>query len=360
MKRIACLLIIVLIGSAALAAVEETDPAVSPDITSAAYGARPLGMGGAFVALSNDTNAVFTNPAGLSQLYDWSVTSMSTKLLTQVDYTMGALTYRWGVGTIGLGYVGTTAPCGDQYDEFGSPSGSPINYTSSMVLLSYGLDMASAMKMSKSMGNISVGASAKLASMGFSGIDKATASGTAFDLGLMLTPKNFPVTYGVAFRNIGGALKWESGTKENIEGSTRLGACARIIGADGFYAAVPGELLGSADIDLPSDKRLSTIHIGLEYRIFNILSVRAGLDQGQLSKTEVSNDLTAGVGVEYSGFRFDYAYRKSSQAEDMSSHYFSLSYAPENYNARRAIESKDSNSGTIYEMPKEYEDIYVY
>ena len=31
-------------------------------------GARPLGMGGAFVAIADDINAVYWNPAGLTQL----------------------------------------------------------------------------------------------------------------------------------------------------------------------------------------------------------------------------------------------------------------------------------------------------
>ena len=36
-------------------------------------GARPLGMGGAFVAVANDGNAGYWNPAGLSQLQNISI-----------------------------------------------------------------------------------------------------------------------------------------------------------------------------------------------------------------------------------------------------------------------------------------------
>ncbi|MDD5383183.1 MAG: hypothetical protein PHH60_05980, partial [Candidatus Margulisbacteria bacterium] len=37
-------------------------------------GARPLGMGKAFIGMSHDVNAIFINPASLANLEDWGVT----------------------------------------------------------------------------------------------------------------------------------------------------------------------------------------------------------------------------------------------------------------------------------------------
>lgn len=37
-------------------------------------GARPLGMGGAFIGLANDVNAVYWNPAGLAQINKYQMT----------------------------------------------------------------------------------------------------------------------------------------------------------------------------------------------------------------------------------------------------------------------------------------------
>ena len=42
------------------------------DASWTAYGLRPLGMGNAFVAVADDYNALFYNPAGLARLKDWS------------------------------------------------------------------------------------------------------------------------------------------------------------------------------------------------------------------------------------------------------------------------------------------------
>ena len=44
------------------------------------YGARAVGMGGAFVAVADDGNAGYWNPAGLSQLRQVEITSMYTSL----------------------------------------------------------------------------------------------------------------------------------------------------------------------------------------------------------------------------------------------------------------------------------------
>jgi hypothetical protein len=54
------------LGLAALLAALLLATVASPD--ALALGARPRGMGSAFIAISDDENAVFTNPAGLSQL----------------------------------------------------------------------------------------------------------------------------------------------------------------------------------------------------------------------------------------------------------------------------------------------------
>ena len=89
MKRLN-LIPLILIASlmAAGAAFAESDYASSPDPSFAAFGARPLGLGGAYVALSDDSNAIFTNPAGLSQLPKWEITSMSTRLMDRIDYKL--------------------------------------------------------------------------------------------------------------------------------------------------------------------------------------------------------------------------------------------------------------------------------
>jgi len=58
-------------------------PAAFVDI---GYGARPMGMGGAFTALTHDAHSVLWNPAGLSRLKNNNATFMWTKQFNLIPY----------------------------------------------------------------------------------------------------------------------------------------------------------------------------------------------------------------------------------------------------------------------------------
>ena len=73
-----------LLGPAAVRAETVSDiPAAFVDI---GYGARPMGMGGAFVALADDANAVLWNPAGLARLQNSQLTGMYARQMGLVPY----------------------------------------------------------------------------------------------------------------------------------------------------------------------------------------------------------------------------------------------------------------------------------
>ena len=68
-------------------------------------GARPLGMGGAFTAISNDVYGSYWNPAGLGQLN--SVQLMGMYSLLTLDRTLNYAATAFpvkGMGTIGLSW----------------------------------------------------------------------------------------------------------------------------------------------------------------------------------------------------------------------------------------------------------------
>jgi hypothetical protein len=65
-------------------------------------GARPVGMGDAFTAVSDDINAIFWNPAGLTSIEKMAYTFSYTQWLVKSKVYSGALAYRalggvWGV-----------------------------------------------------------------------------------------------------------------------------------------------------------------------------------------------------------------------------------------------------------------------
>lgn len=69
------------------------------------FGARPMGMGGAFTAVCNDAQAIFWNPAGLTLLQRREITVMHTKQLGLIPYNLGAFGSRIGGHRVGLAFL---------------------------------------------------------------------------------------------------------------------------------------------------------------------------------------------------------------------------------------------------------------
>ena len=361
-------LILSLIAGTALA----SDTLSSPD-PSSVLGARPLGMGGAFVALADDANSIFINPAGLAKIDKWSLTSMATQLMQKVDYKLAAGTYKIGPGTMGIGYIGTSSTAGYVYSEYGSlESSAPIAYTSNLLVLSYGVNMSKVLKNSGKMGEMALGGSIKMISKGLTEVDGAQASGVGLDLGITLTPDSWPISLGAALSNIGGGIKWTSGTKENLEQSLKLGAETTVLGKNGLYKNLPGDLVAGLELEMLADKPM-VLHFGGEYKPIEYLAVRLGIDQDPFSQTKTSTCYTAGVGVTFSGFSFDYAYRMDPESSDLSNHYFSISYRPQETAKEKEakVAEKDGTKDTvitgteknkdsskdIYSLPEEYKNL---
>ncbi|MDD5382196.1 MAG: hypothetical protein PHH60_00880, partial [Candidatus Margulisbacteria bacterium] len=59
---------------------------IAADPTRLGVGARPLGMGKAFIGLADDAGALFLNPAGLGGMRDLAATTMTGKFINEVDY----------------------------------------------------------------------------------------------------------------------------------------------------------------------------------------------------------------------------------------------------------------------------------
>ena len=319
-------IISLLLGGTALA---ESEYAATTDPSHAVFGARPLGMGGAFVGVSDDTNAIFLNPAGLAQLDKWEITSLSTQILEKVNYMLLGGAMKMGPGTLGVGYIGVTAPAGITRNEYGTPEGTSISHDSHLAVLSYGVNMTELMEdSSDDMGTILVGANLKYLMKSFNGIDGATGGGVNLDLGLIFKPSNGYFTFGAAMQNVlqDGAFSWASGTKENPESKTKIGGSIKLFGKDSMYQDIKSDVTLNLDVEIA---QATLFHIGAEWKPIEMVTLRAGIDQASLTANEASNNLTAGVGFNLGGFRFDYAYHTDENIETNTTHYISMSYSPE-------------------------------
>lgn len=286
----------------------------SVDITLVGAGVRPMGMGKAYTAVSDDTNAIFANPAGLGLQKAWGVTSMTTKLLERVDYKLAGAVYPTALGTIGIGYLSASTPAGYlTTDKASITSAQAISYSSSMIILSYGKEINELIRGSNSIGKLSVGANLKAVSNNFGGTD-ASGSGTTLDLGVIYRP-NANFSAGLNLQNLSNSVSWKSGTAEKMARTAILG------GAYNFDK-------GLATVDLELGASAPLLHGGVEYRPQSTLAFRVGVDQSMLSQTETAVNLTGGLGFKVNGIGFDYAYRQDSSLGDNSTHYFSVSIQP--------------------------------
>ncbi len=71
------------------------------------WGARPVGLGGSFVAVADDVNAIIWNPAGIARLNHPEITFMHSQPISLVDFTANyaAFAHPLRTGTIGIGWL---------------------------------------------------------------------------------------------------------------------------------------------------------------------------------------------------------------------------------------------------------------
>jgi hypothetical protein len=115
------------------------------------WGVRPLGMGGAFTAIANDSNAPLFNPAGIAQVTQSEVSFMSAKLFTGLE----------GVD-IGLNYFGYIHPMRARTGNFGlswAALSSAGLYREDTACISYGRFLDDVVKIPKTC--LAVGANVK-------------------------------------------------------------------------------------------------------------------------------------------------------------------------------------------------------
>jgi hypothetical protein len=302
---------------------------VSTDIGLAGVGARPLGMGKAYTAVADDSNALFLNPAGLAFQNNWELTSLSTRLLDNVDYKMVGGVYKLGIGTVGVGYITTSLPAGftATTENVGGVDQIipllPVNYHKDLVYVSFGCKVNDGIRLPKNFGELSFGTALKVQSQNFGGAVSEQAAGYDADVAL-LWKLNPDFSLGLNAQNILSAsaptITWSTGEKEKNANLLKLGGAYR----------PNSRLLIALDTEFsPAGKTPLLIHTGAEFKPVEFISFRAGIDQNPLALGNggysVLSNLTAGVGLDYQGIRFDYAYHQDPESRGNAAHYISIS-----------------------------------
>ena len=186
--------------------------------------------------------------------------------------------------------------------------------------------------------DISFGTTLKLFSKELSGvgISGGAASGYDVDLGFLFRPRP-ALKFGLVAKNIvphsmGGKITWVTGVEESLPAKVTSGMSLKIYGENGLRQMRGQELYLNFDADF-SDYRVITptlLHFGIEWIPLKFFSLRFGLDQDAVGEAagvvSVANKITAWIGLNYSRFRFDYAYHQFQLTPGMNNHFVSLTY----------------------------------
>ncbi len=281
-------------------------------------GGRPLGMGGAFVAVANDISSAYYNPAGLANLNYPQISLMhSEQFGNLVNYDYGAVAIpfgtdmSFGLSIMRLGVDGIPDTRHALYDANGDGN---INITDdrldySKITEFSDQDWAFYLTFAKRhTDKFYYGANVKLI---YRKIAEYNAYGVGFDVGALYTP--FEDFYlGANIQDITTTLvAWSTGRNELIAPTAKIGAAygLNILG---------GRFTPALDFDVRFENRRFAsnfnigpvsfdMHAGLEFNYKNIFAVRAGYNDVK--------QFTIGAGIKLPKLNIDYSFARFSASE---------------------------------------------
>jgi opacity protein-like surface antigen len=295
-------------------------------------GARSIGMGGAYTAVSDDISALYWNPAGLARMGGGEAAFNHVNWVADVQYDAAAASVVIdGLGTLAIGFSATNV--GDMdVTTTAMPEGTGELFTAGGTAMNLGFARNLTDK-------FSIGFSFKYI---HEYIWNETANSVALDIGTMYTA---PVFNGLRI----GASMSNFGPKMRMEGRDALQLITT--GAGGENIVNAQYEMGQFDLPLMFRVGISTdaihddnsrltlavdavhpndnteyVNSGVEYMWAHLVSVRAGYKSAFERGSE--QGLTLGGGLEYAvstslSLVADYAYQDFGRLKAV--HYFSVS-----------------------------------
>lgn len=285
------------------------DAAYTPNTLNTETPARVISLGSALNAAAYSAEAIFGNPANLSDLGQPNLTSLFHKPYENTTVIVaGWQSPVFLGGRFGLGLRNATAA----NVVISSETGSVVNQDLS---LAYGRQL---------LPRLSVGLALRLLSRQVGSV--LSGSGIDCDIGLRFQPTKW-LLFSALVQNISASINYNRGSPDIVPANNYLGATIKLRGQDSFWAKTKDALLMFVDYGKNNIQPIGQAHLGLEWQPIKTFALRCGLDQTPNTATENSNNLTMGFGLNLSNFTFDYAYKNWALPAGTIRHYFSLGYA---------------------------------
>jgi len=275
-------------------------------------GARPLGLGETFIAIADDGNAVYWNPAGLPTLKRLEFNSMYANL-----YNIQ------GLRNLYLSFVLPLTPryfIGTSLFHFGFDD-DELEFFRNKVNVSFG---------ARVYGNLLLGANLKYLNTDarLDGWSEGKADGIGFDVGALYS---FPLTkmgllkqinIGLMAYDVGGTSITYAGTDKSetvLPQNIRFGFSLFPKEEVSFKWFSFKDALLAFDFD-------DRFHVGMETWLFDILGVRAGLQKDFHTDESMTYSFGGSLKFPYISMQLDYAYVIPPTLSP--THIFSLSFIP--------------------------------
>jgi len=270
-------------------------------------GARPTAMGGAFVAVADDANAIYWNPAGLARLEGSVVSFNYSTWPADVSMATGAYVFHLGFlpGMLAINARGLYMSRMDRTTVY-QPDGDGTTFDAGYS--SFGLSYARSLT-----DKFSVGGTISLV---HGSLDDLSSDAISFDLGTIYDTGFRSLRIGMAIFNMGTELSYlPDGESSKIPITFRVGAAIDVV------QKTESRLTLAGDFSHPPDN-VERMNAGAEYAFKDFLYFRGGYNFSYDSET-----WTGGMGVEFptslsSETKFDYSYTNLSDLG--GTHRFSL------------------------------------
>jgi len=303
-------------------------------------GGRALGLGSAYVSISNDVTAGYWNPAGLASLnYPQGIFMHDERFAGLVNYNYGAIaipyknTMTLGFSVIRLGIDGipdTRQAFIDRNGNLKIDDASEIDYTK-ITEFNYA-DWAFLFSFGNKLNeNLSYGVNLKLIRRD---IAEYVAWGIGFDLGVIYN-LNEKLSLGANFQDITTTIvAWDNGTTQLISPTLKIGSSYKINFLDGV-------LIPAFDTDIRFENRKFAsmanvgpvsldFHTGIEYTYKKLVSIRLGYNEVK--------QITLGAGIALPKLNIDYSFVKFDKQDQLgNTHRISLMLTLEEPKYHRSI-----------------------
>tara|TARA_Y100001968_G_scaffold43270_1_gene33273 strand:- start:1765 stop:2697 length:933 start_codon:yes stop_codon:yes gene_type:complete len=285
------------------------------NIQSVGAGARAQALGNSYVAVADDADAIFENPAGLGQLENKSLAYTNVSLffggIEGDDLGQHVFSYAQPLGSkLGLGLG---------YERIGSEL---MSENGAFLSLSYKLSKAFNLGLSAKYLFWSVGAIPDDGGKP-DPLSNSSAGNVGVDLGLMWQTPFKGANFGLMLKNL-NQPNVASGT---VAGDADAGKLPMDVHLGVAYQLNAQSLVSVQFVrsDLSGDSSDNRLLVGGETQLAGDLLLRAG--GSKIFEEDATGDLNAGLGYKWNKLLFDYAYHiPLDLTETNGAHRFSFAY----------------------------------